>query len=142
VLPRAALGMDYARGSLVDGEQTLRITSLQPSPGQALSLQRRKDDSRPAGTAFSDMVTLSRKRAQVPQTMMALMIRLTAAAFVRERLPQQTRARIAEGAEIGPPSVERTARRLETRRHGRTLNSRGIAGVGKPGRLARTSWRS
>ena len=38
-------------------------------------------------------------------------------AFVRARLPQQMWARIAETAEIGPPSVERMARRPETRRH-------------------------
>ena len=37
--------------------------------------------------------------------------------LARERLPQQTWARIAERAEIGPPSLERMARRRETRRH-------------------------
>jgi Protein of unknown function (DUF2924) len=42
---------------------------------------------------------------------------IASSGFARERPPQQTWAGIAERAEMGPPSVERMARRPETRRH-------------------------
>jgi hypothetical protein len=38
-------------------------------------------------------------------------------AFIKARLPRQMWARIAERAEMEPPSLNRMARRLETRRH-------------------------